>query len=215
MLALNNLRRSFCLRRSLRKPHLPRGRRWDAVDRVRRKATPALVKDEGSTGRHPLSAQGVVALVVKHPEPGERASVLGSAHMSAGIPPPRPCLQPCASYLLAGLFLRLLQQLFRASVGCTMRAIAQMKPTISRAMAMVKPSGSKPPGGSQRHRSAVTTALSRRYAYRCLMHIQANKRDIVHQVWPPCMRLCAGHSAQPSTLYMMRAGRRSLSGHGG
>ena len=60
---------------------------------------------------------------------------------------------------------------------------------------------------------AVTAALSHGHAYRRLVHIQANKGDIVHLARPPCMRLCAGHSAQPSTLYMPRAGRRSLSGH--
>src|SRR5271156_6414634 len=51
--------------------------------------------------------------------------------------PPRSCLQPCASDLLVGLFLCLVQQLSQESLGCAMRAIAQMKPTISRAMAVV------------------------------------------------------------------------------
>src|SRR4051794_5020885 len=63
--------------------------------------------------------------------------------------------------------------------------------------------------------SYFTAAATLRYrnTYRGLVHVQSNKSDIVHQARPPCMRLCAGHPAQPSTVCMPRTGRRSLSGH--
>jgi hypothetical protein len=48
-------------------------------------------------------------------------------------------------------------------------------------------------------------------ANRRFMHIQSSIRDIVHAARPPCMGLCAGHPAQPSTSCMPTAGRRSLS----
>src|SRR5207342_1476829 len=60
---------------------------------------------------------------------------------------------------------------------------------------------------------APSTTLRYRNTYRRLVHVQSDKNDIVHQARPPCMRLCAGHPAQPSTVCMPRTGRRSLSGH--
>ena len=42
-------------------------------------------------------------------------------------------------------------------------------------------------------------ALGDCHANRRFMHIQSYIRDIVHAARPPCMRLCAGHPAQPST----------------
>src|SRR5262249_12367323 len=60
---------------------------------------------------------------------------------------------------------------------------------------------------------APAATLSYRNTYRRLVHVQSDKNDIVHQARPPCMRLCADHPAQPSTVYMPRTGRRSLSGH--
>src|SRR3954469_19000051 len=63
--------------------------------------------------------------------------------------------------------------------------------------------------------SYFAAALTLRYrnTYRRLVHVQSDKNDIVHQARPPCMRLCAGHPAHPSTVCMPRTGRRSLSGH--
>ena len=60
---------------------------------------------------------------------------------------------------------------------------------------------------------APSTTLRYRNTYRRLVHVQSDKNDIVHQARPPCMRLSAGHPAQPSTVCMPRTGRRSLSGH--
>src|SRR6476660_5668820 len=60
---------------------------------------------------------------------------------------------------------------------------------------------------------AASATLRYRNTYRRLVHVQSDKSDIVHQVRPPCMRLCAGDPAQPSTVCMPRSGRRSLSGH--
>src|SRR3954466_464978 len=60
---------------------------------------------------------------------------------------------------------------------------------------------------------AAAVTLRYRNTYRRLVHVQSDKSGIVHQARPPCMRLCAGHPAQPSTVCMPRTGRRSLSGH--
>ena len=57
----------------------------------------------------------------------------------------------------------------------------------------------------------TAAALGSRHANGRLVHIQSNVCDIVHQARPPCLRLCAGNPAQPSTLCMPRTGRRSLS----
>lgn len=45
------------------------------------------------------------------------------------------------------------------------------------------------------------------------VNVQSDVCDIVHQARPPCMRLCAGHPAESSTLCMKRTGRRLLSEH--
>jgi hypothetical protein len=44
------------------------------------------------------------------------------------------------------------------------------------------------------------------YGHRRLVHIQSDVCDIVHSARPPCMRLCAGHPAQPSALCMPSGG---------
>ena len=45
----------------------------------------------------------------------------------------------------------------------------------------------------------AATALGYRHAHRRLVHVQSDKGDIVHQARLPCVRLCTGHPAQPST----------------
>src|SRR5271168_3232 len=83
--------------------------------------------------------------------------------------PPRPCLQPCAPDLLVGLFLCLVQQLFQESLGCAMRAIAQIKPTISRAMAVVTTTFSLPEAVRRRY-----LAHSRTCAFQAISRISAD-----------------------------------------
>src|SRR4029077_16276468 len=52
----------------------------------------------------------------------------------------------------------------------------------------------------------TAAALCNRHANRRLGHIQSDVCDIVQQTRPPCLRLCAGNPAQPSTLCMPRNG---------
>jgi len=60
----------------------------------------------------------------------------------------------------------------------------------------------------------TATVLGHRHANRRLVHVQSDVCDIVHQARPPCMRLRAGHPAQPSTFVCRGRARRSLSEHG-
>ena len=60
---------------------------------------------------------------------------------------------------------------------------------------------------------AAAAALGNRHANRRFVHIQSDVCDIVYQARPPCLRLCAGNPAQPSTLCMPMTGRRSPSEH--
>jgi hypothetical protein len=83
--------------------------------------------------------------------------------------PPRPCLQPCASDLLVGLFLCLVQQLSQESLGCAMRAFAQMKPTISRAMVVVTTTFGLPEAARRRY-----LAHSRTCAFQAISRISAD-----------------------------------------
>src|SRR5229473_6587053 len=53
---------------------------------------------------------------------------------------------------------------------------------------------------------ATASALGDRHAHRRLVDVQSDICDIVHSARPPCMRLNAGHPAQPSTLCMPRDG---------
>ena len=59
--------------------------------------------------------------------------------------------------------------------------------------------------------AAAAAALGNRNANH--RTFQSDVCDIVNQARPPCLRLCAGNSEQPSTLCMPRTGRRSLSEH--
>src|SRR3954447_15141308 len=61
---------------------------------------------------------------------------------------------------------------------------------------------------------AAAATLRYRNTYRRLVHVQSDKSDIVHQVRPPCMRLCAGDPAHPSTVCMRGRARESPSGIG-
>jgi hypothetical protein len=65
-------------------------------------------------------------------------------------------------------------------------------------------------GGSRRPRPAVAhlrVRLSAAATYTVrLVHIQSDICDIAHSACHSCMRLCAAHPAQPSTLYMLRGG---------
>ena len=60
---------------------------------------------------------------------------------------------------------------------------------------------------------AAATALGNRYTDRRLVHVQSHVNDSIHQARLPCMRLCAGHPAQPSIFACRETGRRSLSEH--
>ena len=81
--------------------------------------------------------------------------------------PPRPCLQPCAPRIVSRPPFSLVQ--FRRpgqmSSGCARRAIAQMKPTISRAIAVVTTTFGLPVAARRRYRahkrSCAFQAMSR------------------------------------------------------
>src|SRR5437660_9470432 len=53
---------------------------------------------------------------------------------------------------------------------------------------------------------AAAATLRNRHSDRRLVHIQPDISDSIHQALLPCMRLCAGHPAQPSTFCMPRGG---------
>src|SRR5438132_3687633 len=53
---------------------------------------------------------------------------------------------------------------------------------------------------------AAAATLRTRHSDRRLVHIQPDISDSIHQARLPCMRLCAGHPAQPSTFCMPRGG---------
>src|SRR5258705_12514348 len=53
---------------------------------------------------------------------------------------------------------------------------------------------------------AAAATLRNRHSDRRLVHIQPDISDSIHQARLPCMRLCAGHPAQPSTFCMPRGG---------
>src|SRR5215472_7804019 len=53
---------------------------------------------------------------------------------------------------------------------------------------------------------ATAATLRNCHSDRRLVHIQPDISDSVHQARLPCMRLCAGHPAQPSTFCMPRGG---------
>src|SRR5260370_40772790 len=53
---------------------------------------------------------------------------------------------------------------------------------------------------------AAAAALGNSYTDRRLVHIQSDIGGSIHQARLPCMRLCAGHPAQPSTFCMSRDG---------
>src|SRR6266403_3685784 len=53
---------------------------------------------------------------------------------------------------------------------------------------------------------AAAATLRNRHSDRRLVHIQSDISDSLHQARLPCMRLCAGHPAQPSTFCMPRGG---------
>src|SRR6516165_2986546 len=53
---------------------------------------------------------------------------------------------------------------------------------------------------------AAAATLGKRDTNRRFVHIQPDIGDIIHQARLPCMRLCTGHPAQPSTFCMSRGG---------
>src|SRR4029077_19767849 len=53
---------------------------------------------------------------------------------------------------------------------------------------------------------AAAATLRNRHSDRRLVHIQPDISDSIHQARLPCMRLCAGHPAQPSTFCMPKGG---------
>src|SRR5438128_1905248 len=53
---------------------------------------------------------------------------------------------------------------------------------------------------------AAAATLRNRHSDRRLVHIQPDISDSIHQARLPCMRLCVGHPAQPSTFCMPRGG---------
>jgi hypothetical protein len=54
--------------------------------------------------------------------------------------------------------------------------------------------------------ATATHTVAPRFREGRLVHIQSDVCDIVHSSRPSCMRLCAGHPAQPSTLCMPSGG---------
>ena len=84
--------------------------------------------------------------------------------------PPWPCLQPCASVTLCPAAPHLFRvrgwsALDQTRAGCARRAIAQMKPTISRAIAVVTTTFGLPVAARRRYRapkrSCAFQAMSR------------------------------------------------------
>src|SRR4029077_15735661 len=53
---------------------------------------------------------------------------------------------------------------------------------------------------------AAAATLRNRHSDRRLVHIQPDISHSIHQARLPCMRLCAGHPAQPSTFCMPKGG---------